>query len=746
MPSWFVPLESKLQIPPRRPGFVQRPRLIEQLQSGASPLVLVTAPPGYGKTTLLQQWSESDERPFAWVTVDDTDNDASQLLAYIVFALQSVIPLRPAVLPRSPEPGPGFTAFALPRLSRALAAPPMPFTLVIDDAHLLEAAESLDVLSLIVQNFPPGSQLVLAGRHLPALPLSRLLVNRSLLTLGVRQLAMSPYEGAQLLHLAGLPVGGSEARMLVERTEGWPAGLFLAALALREQRNLAPALHAFAGSDGLVADYLRDELLDQLPREWVRFSLGTAALGNLSGPLCDAVLGRTGSAAILAQHARKNMFLTPVDRDGVWYRRHQLWAEMLLAELRRRNPSAERVQHRRAATWFDERGDTDAALHHARLAEDYAFAAEIVARHLVEYLASGRAGTLRRWIESLPTRALADLPWFGAAAAHAYIANGDVEHATYWVAVAERGSRDDGVNSADDASLRSAIAIARASLGLRGLEQIQKDATVGYEMEPEGSQWKGLCAFLQGVSMHLRGDRSGGMDKLREAIARTAFQEPNVHAWSMAQLAMCEMADDDWDAARELAESARIEVERHGLQDDVAASLVYAVSAMTCVRSRQPAEARRDAAKAARLLSLLSGLAPWISIEGSIIIAYVYLALGDPGQAREILRPAEREFTRLRDAPLLKERFDETLRAITAQRERGNGAPPLTPAEIRILQFLPTHLSFREIAQRLHVSRNTVKTQVIAVYRKLGVENRAAAVESAEAMGIIEVAPAAHGG
>jgi LuxR family maltose regulon positive regulatory protein len=281
------------------------------------------------------------------------------------------------------------------------------------------------------------------------------------------------------------------------------------------------------------------------------------------------------------------------------------------------------------------------------------------------------------------------------------------------------------------------VAISRAALGLAGSRQLLEDATTGYEAEREDSVWRPFCAFLQGAAQYLLGDTDQARVKLDEARRLSALAQPNVHAWTLAQLAVLEASVGDWESARELAERARIDVERHGLQEYVSAALVSAVSALTCAHSRQPSEARRDAAKAARLLAMISGLAPWLAVEARLLLADTYLLFGDAGAARASLRAAQRDLPRVGDAPGLRAWWESSHAAAMSQREASTG-PPLTPAEIRVLQFLPTHLSFREIAERLHVSRNTVKTQVISAYRKLGAASRTEAVESARALSMIE--------
>lgn len=744
--SWFEPLKSKLDVPSPRRGVVARPHLLEQLRMGRdSPVILVTAPPGYGKTTLLTLWGDEDPRPFVWVTLDDTDNDPTRLLTYVVFALDAVVPLGGAIFPKPPDPGPAFTSFVMPRLTRALAKLVRPFVLVIDDVHVLTDTHALDLLGILVQQVPPGCHFVLVGRDQPPLPVDRLLANHSLVRLGAHNLAMTPLEGLELLHADGVPVSKTEAEMIVERTEGWPAGLHLAALSLREQEHLGKALATIAGTDRLIAEYLRAELLERLPRDRLAFMMKTAALDRLSGPLCDAVVRTSGSSAMLEQLERANIFLTAADRNRVWYQRHPMFGEMLLAELRRRSPMQERVQHRRAAEWFNANGYPDTALKHAMAARDIELAARIIAGNIHEYLSTGRAAIIRQWMEVLPVTELGTIRWFPAAAALAYVWNGDVERAMHWMTLADWAGAEDVDSAAEPgppipdgrASLRSAAAISRAALGLGGITQVGEAATIGYDLEPEESPWRALCAFLQGTVLHHQGNMEAAEAKLQESASLSAFVTPDVHAFSLSELAICAAERGDWETVRELSAQARVEVERGGLQEYTYTSNVYAVSALSCAHWRQPAEARRDAARANRLLASLSGVAWWMGVEGRVVVANAYLLLGDTPAARESLRDAQRDLSHLPDAPALHARFDAAHQAVIERSEVGAGTA-LTAAEIRVLHFLPTHLSFREIADRLHVSRNTVKTQVISAYRKLGVASRTEAVESARSLAMIE--------
>jgi LuxR family maltose regulon positive regulatory protein len=335
-----LPTRDTARRPPFRPGPVPRERLVTRLtDAGEVPLALVVAPAGYGKTTALAEWAEHDGRPFAWITLDAADNDLERLLRSIALALDEIEPVGRDVFAALSAAEPRVAELVLPRLADSLARRRRPFVLVLDDVHVLDAAAPLQALELLIEHLPYGSQLVLGSRTEPALPIGRLRAHRRVVELRSRDLVMTRGEAA--IVLAGLGLRSSDVDLLVQRTEGWPAGLYLAALSLEDQPDVGRALARFAGDDRLVADYLRDEVLAELPGELLRFLTRTSVLDNLSGPLCDAVLARPGSGATLRELARSNLMVVPLDRADDRYRYHGLFAQMLRAELRRMEPERE---------------------------------------------------------------------------------------------------------------------------------------------------------------------------------------------------------------------------------------------------------------------------------------------------------------------------------------------------------------------------------------------------------------------
>ena len=330
---------SKLRSPPTRAGTVPRSTLIDRLEREDSrPIVSVVAPAGYGKTTLLSQWAGRNGRAFAWVSVDEADNDAKVLLSYVATALDRVQPVGERVFEALASPASSVPGSVVPRLGSALWSMTTPVVLVLDDVHLLRNSECRAALSVLADHVPAGSRLVLAGRDEPPVRVARLRTEGRLAEIGPADLSLTAEEAASLLRAAQVVLGDDDVAELHRRTEGWPAGLYLAALYLREGGSPRGAAASFGGDDRFVSEYVEAEFLARISSSQREFLTRTAALERMSGPLCEAVLEVPGSAAALAGLAQSNLLLVPLDRRGRWYRYHNLFRGLLRAELERLEP------------------------------------------------------------------------------------------------------------------------------------------------------------------------------------------------------------------------------------------------------------------------------------------------------------------------------------------------------------------------------------------------------------------------
>jgi LuxR family transcriptional regulator, maltose regulon positive regulatory protein len=683
---------------------VARPRLIRRLSEARdAPFVLLVAPAGYGKTTLLSEWAGCDGRRFAWIDLKARDNDPERLIAAV---------------------------------KRTVHDAESPTVLVVDNAHLMSAPEAFEALNELARSMPSGSQLALASRCEPELPIGSLRADRRIFELRAGDLAMTRSEGAALLAAAGIRLASDGLDTLMRRTEGWPAGLYLAALSLRAQRNVDGALSRFAGDDRVVADYLRDELLAQLEPDQVTFLLRTSILGTLSGPLCDAVLDEGGSAKTLGDLARSNVLLVSLDRGGTAYRHHPLFGEMLRAELRRLDPPSEPQLHARASAWYEEQGDIDSAIQHAVAAGDSKQAGELLRRHASSYIGHGSNHSLRSWLDHFNEDEIADVPALAVASAASRLAAGDGDQARHWVSTATRGlTRQPSVGPS---TLDGAMVLLRAVVAEDGLAQMGRAAARACAVSPEDGDTRSFAHLLAGVGHHLTGDRSRARTALEEGARSSAVTAPHVQALCLAQLALLEMDEEDWDAATTASERARSRVEGCGLTDYPIVALVYAVCALARSHCGRVEDAHRDLATANRLAARLVDFLPWYEAETRVALARASLGLSDVAGARSRLAGAARLMRRIPEATTLRVWLTETCSQLDAATGSAGDGLTLTAAELRVLRMLPTHLSFPAIAKQLFVSTNTVKTHVRALYRKLDASSRSEAVSHAAAAGLLD--------
>ena len=719
---------------PPQPGVVPRPRLVRRLvEARHVPVVLLVAPAGYGKTTVLRDWAACDGRPFAWVTLEPRDNDPRELLSSVAFALDMIEPVGWEVLEALSAGGREGATAALGRLTRSLARSERPAVLVLDDLHVIDAQEARDVVTAIGHASGHGLQLALASRSDAVLPLARRRAHGTLAELRTGELAMTRSEAAAQLSLAELELSSEEALTLHRRTEGWPAGLHLAALSIREQDGLPTRAHEFAGDDRLVTGYVREELLSSLPPSELEFVTGTCVLDRLSAPVCDALLERHDSADVLARLAHGNVMLVPLDRRDATYRYNDLLGSALRAELHRRDPKREAQLHSRASAWYADNGDPGRAIGHAIDAGDVERAATLLWDSALQLSARGQQGAVRDWLARFSERALADTPLLALVAAATELAAGNLYEAERWTTLAR---------SAPDADRAHAgITLMQAGIGRSGVDAMGAEAERAGELLGHGSPWRPLCLLLQGVAEQLAGNLCAARGRLEEAAHLAAVQAPLVQAICLAQLALLAMADDDVERASVLAGRARAQVVRCELDDSPAVALVYAVSAELRARLGRLSEAGAELHQGLRLLSKTTDPSPWFEAECRLIAARATLRLSGPKAARELLEQAAGAARRVPDAPVLHAWLDQASADIELALGSSHGADwALTAAELRVVGYLPSHLSFPEIAERLHVSPNTVKTHARGIYRKLGVSSRGNAVELACGAGLIGAA------
>jgi LuxR family transcriptional regulator, maltose regulon positive regulatory protein len=737
----FDLFKSKLRRPLMRPGTVHRSLLIERLaRADSRPVVSVVAPPGYGKTTLLSQWAEHNGQSFAWVSVDEADNDPKVLLTYVAEALDAVEPIDQRVFDALASPVSSLPGSVVPRLGSSFSSMTSPVALILDDVHALHNRECRAALSVLADHVPSGSRLVLAGRAEPPLRIARLRVEGKVLEIGPGELSLTREEASALLRNAEVALDEDEVAELHRRTEGWPAGLYLAALYLREGGPLASAAVAFGGADRLVSEYMESEFLARISQQNREFLTRTAVLKRMSGPLCEAVLELPGAHTMLTDLARSNLLLVPLDRQGQWYRYHHLFGDMLLAELERQEPGLVPVLRRRAADWCVRNGLPEEGLEYSMAAGDVDSAAGLVAKLVIPTHRQGRVTTIQRWLRWLDDRSgTEEHPMVAVLAALFWALMGRPVEAERWADAVDRWQYGDPARPSDP-STEAWAAVMRTFLCRRGVEQMRADADEAVRRFAARSFVTPAPAFLQGIARVLCGDLDGGGASLEDGIS--VAEEVGAHedlAIALCERALVAIASGDWGRAAALAERARAVLRGAGIEESYATPLVSAVQARVAMHRGDVPAARRELISAQRLRHLLTYALPYFAVQARIELARVHVALADLAGARMLMREVEEL---LRRRPGLGTLVDEAqvIRAWLSKNRDPTmpGASALSAAELRLLPMLSTHLSFPEIAEEMFLSRHTVKSEAMSVYRKLGVSSRNQAVARSRELGLLD--------
>ena len=735
----FDLMEVKLVTPDAQPGTVAKANVISRLSAATVPFTTVVAPAGYGKTTLLAHWAGADPRSFAWVALDGRDDDAVVFLRDIAAAVHGVEPLPQDVFDALAGPGGSTWTNRVPRVGRALAALERPLVLVLDDLHAVTNPGCLDVLTALFEYVPAGSQIAIASREEPALPLARWRARGWLLEVGVADLRLDELEAKLLLGVAGVELDASELSELTRQTEGWPAGLYLAALSMRAGAASPGGAEGFGGDDRFVSEYLRLELLDRLPAAEATFLKYTSVLRRMSGSLCDAVLEATLSAQRLKELEHANFFLVPLDRHSEWYRYHHLFGQLLRNELELSEPDVVPALNARAMAWCIANDLPEEAILYGHAAGETSTVAGLLDALVLPLYYDGRRETVEEWLAWFDDDQLRRYPALAVYKAWFRVLTGKPEEAERSLALAQ-GATSEIPLSDGSATIEPWIAVLSAHMMRGGVEQALADTDRALDQLPPESPFVPIALLIRGVAHALLGD----IDRARHELATTV--ETGLAAGAAedlfvahAQLALLAAKEGAWVEAAERALAAQALVEETGLGDYSTSAIAHVATARVAVHEGRNDDAHGALARAHRLRPMLDHGIPWLTVQVGLELTRAHLALGDAVAARTVLTETEEVLERRPNmGSLAEDARDLHDHVAAAAGSAGAWAMSLTNAELRLLPYLATHLTFPEIGSRLFISRNTVKTEAVAIYRKLGSSSRSQAIERAVEVGLLD--------
>jgi LuxR family transcriptional regulator, maltose regulon positive regulatory protein len=735
LPTTMRLLESKLAPPIQHARTVSRTRLLAKLRDSKKlQIVAVVAPSGFGKTTLLTQWAGRDRRPFAWLSLDERDNEPLVLLKYLAAAMAPLAPIEESLFKgvgreAAPEMIVAGLASALRRVDR-------PIVLVIDDAHLLTSETCVEAVLTLADNLGKGSQLVMAGRPGLGFPIASLRAQGRLGELDRNDLAMTVDDAAALYDRMHVMLDRPAIENLVEITEGLPAALALLGLSLEDGRLVPPATLPDLQGEQSVMDYLREEFLTRVPRPVLTFLTRSSVLIRMSGPLCDEILERKGSARILDDLSRQNMLLVSLDQHGEWYRFHHLLQQLLRTDLERREPERARDIVSRAVAWCERHGLYEDALEYAMELGDAKAMARLLEALALESHRRGDDADLLRWLGWFEEHdLLGKFPRLAAAGAWLHLFVGQPATARRWAAAAEDGTR--ALPSDQQDAVRALLMLFRAAQCGGGPAQMKRDATEAIRMFPSAI-WHPVGLLMTAMAERML----GAVDDADPLLVAMFDEAMDIQAFPTATVALTERAvlaieQEEWATAERLVERALEIVTREGLDDYVTSVPLYAVAARVAIQSGEVAVAKAHLAHTQRLRDRVSYAIPFLAARTRLELARAYLALTDAAGARAMLRELDSLFTLRPDLGVFRSQAEEIKDQLESITTTFVGGSSLTAAELRLLPMLATQYSFREIAEHLFVSRHTVKTQAISIYRKLRVTSRTAAVEAAREAGIL---------
>ena len=739
-----VVLATKLAAPSTRARLVDRAALVERLS--AQPrrrLTLLSAPPGWGKTTLLAQWVANSQNAahFGWLSLDSSENDPTRFWNCVIAALRKA---NPGAAPDAYELlqlGADLAQVVLPTLLNELAALGEPIVLILDDYHVVNNRTIHELVTFVLERMPATLRLVVATRVDPLLPLARLRASGDLLEVRTADLRFAASEAADLLtEIVGLDLTAREVELLLHRTEGWAAGLYLAALSLDRRQDSAGFVATFAGDNRHIVDYLIAEVLAGQSAGRRSFLLRTSVLDRLNGALCDAMLQATDSAAVLQKIEQQNLFVVPLDLSRRWYRYHHLFAELLRAELNRSGPDLVAGLHHRAGRWLAAEGLIDDALRHLAAAGEVEQCADLIAANWVSEFNRGRLLTVSGWLDLLAEETVTNDPRLGTIRAWIALNFGDLDAGAVWIAAVEAASMSD--TRVED--FVTQLAVLRAVHKFRSgevsvaLEKAAHAISRGVGDAPMATSG-GYCVgahCVYGSALYYSGRVGEAEDAYRHAVQLAEMvDDHSARIYCLGYLALIAAEDGRLDEARHQIQ--RVTGNGGDINDrDQFVGLMVSLATAIMLDMRGDTTLALGAAEVAVVSARRGGAIPEVA-KTLVVRAQILEHLGERKAAEKNRQEAAALLGGRAVAGLGGGRSGLGLELCPAADPGITVGEELTDKELEVLRLLDTLLSRREIGERLYIALNTVKTHQRAVYRKLGVDSRTAAVHRARQLGLL---------
>lgn len=716
---------------------VDRGRLNGRYAESTGKVIRVLAPAGYGKSSIAARWVTADPRPARWLDLEPIDNDPLVLGDALLRGLVDLADGRPD---HHGDPRDDVEHGLARRLADAIDASG-PFVLVLDDVHHIDNERSIELVDLVAERLPGDSTLMLVGRaHHNGAGFARLRLEPGVIDVSTADLAFDLSETEALLANTSVPAHLELVEALAEQFEGWPAGLRLAAMAIRsgDWQPAAPSWKEL-GRASFITEYIAAEWLGGLDAADRTLLSEAGCLGRFSADMCDEVLCRTGSASALRRLVHEDVIVLPLDQHDLWYRMHPVLAGLLSAELRERDPQHWRNIQIAASRWWEHNRDIDLAVQHAATAGDLDLCEELVFRYGGEYSASCLGTTVERWLAVFDEERLLASPNLCVIAAINAPQTGDAERAQRLARllrdvgdVTDEGATDDLTMFAGVMRLaleprppREAIAIAE-----HAVRTLQPGA------------WRVLAAWMLGGELFLMGDRRAEA-VLRDAIFEAELLDlPNQYANTQATLAVIFELDGRREEATDLTRRAHANLGAKREESLATAAIVSAMVALVEARAGRHDLARDAVQRSRPQLTALRSLTIWFNVLGRLALARACVLLDDAAQAVELLSEVDQKLADVGERLPIADHVDAVRAEVDAATEiLADRTWKLTDAELRVMQYLPTNLSLADIAARLFVSRNTVKSHAAAIYRKLGTTSRGNAVDIARRAGLLDAKP-----